>query len=67
MTEDSKDLIADLKALRGYHEFTRDRVGQEGCPVRLRAAEYVKIIDRAIAAIADGAIHAPVGNNGGMV
>ena len=43
-----KDLLADLKRLRAYHEFTRDRIGQEGCAVRLQAAEFVETIDRAI-------------------
>ena len=46
-----KDLLADLQRLRAHHEFTRDRIGQEGCAVRVQAAEYVETIDRAIAAL----------------
>lgn len=44
-------LIADLKALRQHHEFTRDRIGQPGCPVRRKAAEYVETIDATLAAL----------------
>ena len=46
-----KDLLADMEKLRAHHEFTRDRIGQEGCAVRLQAAHYVETIERAIASM----------------
>lgn len=46
-------LLADMQRLRQHHEFTRDRVGQPGCPVRREAAEYVETIDRARAALTE--------------
>lgn len=44
-------IVSDMQRLRQHHEFTRDRIGQPGCPVRRTAAEYVEIIDRALASL----------------
>jgi hypothetical protein len=42
-------LVADIRALRQHHEFTRDRIGQPGCRVRETAAWHVEILDTVLA------------------
>lgn len=50
-THDVERLRAELRYVRQHHEFTRDRIGQPGCPVRRQAADHVETLDRAIATI----------------
>lgn len=51
LLDGDRRLLADLSAVRAHHAFTAERIGQPGCPVRLKAAEFVATLDAAIASL----------------